>query len=84
MSYFKSDENTVAVVDFVLNNLRGEAGVGLDAQLKILVEKANLDAFEALGFARSRERQAALLRLKGARKLDNFGVEHNRILSAVD
>ena len=77
IAFFDLDNDSIAVVDLVLDYLGGEAGEGLDALLKLLVEPAHLYRAVAPSLAGAVERQAALLGLICARLLYNFGVEHD-------
>ena len=74
-----SDEDALAVVDFVLYDLRREAGKGSDAALELLVLPLHLDGPESFRLPNAGERQAPLLRLVGPGLLDNDGVEHDHI-----
>ena len=65
----------VAVVDLVLDDLRGEAGERLLARLEAPVLEAHLDGAVARCAAAAGEGQAALLGLVRARAADDLRVE---------
>lgn len=74
-----SDDHTVAVVDFVLDDLGRPAGESLEAGLEFLVLVLHLDGQPAFGLANPSQREAALLRLIGAGFLDDLRVEHDHV-----
>ena len=68
------------MIHLMLNDLRGPAGVGLDAGLKFQGLILDLDGF--IAFTRTwaaEKRQAAFLGVVRAILLDNFGIEHHRV-----
>lgn len=70
------DEYAVAVVDFVLDDLRGVLGEGLRARGERLVKIAHADAPPARGGACARKGEAAFFRLVLVGALDDDRVVH--------
>ena len=81
-AYF-SDDNTLAMVDLMLDNLCGPAGEGFQSRLELFVLVLHLDGLPAARFARAGQRQTALLGLIAAGLLDDLRVEHHHIRSLV-
>ena len=77
------DQNAVAVVDLVLDDLGGEAGEGFDSRLYGEILVAHLDGAIARRGARARKRQAAFFRLVGAGARDDLGIQHGHVRAAV-
>lgn len=77
------DQNAVAVVDLVLDDLGGEAGEGFDSRLHGEILVAHLDGAIARRGARARKRQAAFFRLVGAGARDDLGIQHGHVRAAV-
>ena len=71
---FFSNQNTVAMGDLVLDDLRCEAGVGFEPRLELLVLVLHLDRAVALGLARSGQGKAARLGIKSAEPLTISGL----------
>ena len=78
-----SNQNSLAVVDLVLDELGRPAGEGLEAGLKLLVLILNLDRLPAFGLPGAGEGETALLCLVGAGFFDDFQVEHYNIFALV-
>ena len=78
-----SDDDAVAVVDLVLDDLGGPAGEGSETGLEFFVLPLDLDGLIALRFPAAGEGETALLRLVGAGALDDDGVEHDVIFAVV-
>ena len=73
----------VAVVDFVLDDLGGEAGECFDARLHGEILVAHLDGAVARRGSRARKRQAAFFRFVGACARDDLGVQHGQVCTFV-
>ncbi len=78
-----SNNNPIAMVDFVLNNLRGEALIGLNPCLERAGLVLHLDALVPLAWAGALQRKASFFGLVPAACLDDFGVEHQQKIAVV-
>ena len=76
-------DNSIAVVNFVLDYLRRPAGEGFDAGLEVFVLPFHLNGAVALGFAGALQRETALLRLKRVGAFDDSRVKHCHIFAVV-
>lgn len=72
------DDDAVAVVDLVLDDLRGEAMEGAGAGPEALVEIADLNRAVAHGVAFARQREAGFARLVRAAALEDRWVVHEQ------
>lgn len=77
------DQNAVAVVDFMLDDLGGEAGESFDARFHGEILITHFDGAVARRAARARKRQAAFFSFAGACVRDDLGVQHGQIRSVV-
>ena len=73
------DEDAVAVIDLMLDDLRRPAGERFNARLELLILPLHLDGLITLCFPRAGQRQAALLRVIRRRFFDDHGVEHDHV-----
>ena len=78
-----SDDDALAVVDLVLDNLGRPAGEGLNPLLEFFVLPADLDGLPPPGSAGAGEGQAPLLRLIGAGPFHDLRIEHDHIAALV-
>ena len=79
-----SNQNTVAVIDLMLNDLRGEAGVARRPPSEALILILYADRLiSGAGSGASQEREAAFLRLICAGPADDLRVIHHRIFAVV-
>ena len=78
-----SDQNTVAVVDLVLDYFSRPAGEGLEPELKFFILPLNLDSPEAPDFSAPREGETALFSLIRPGLLHDYRVEHDLMLAVV-
>ena len=79
----KSYQNSLAVVDLVLDDLRHPAGEGFEPCLELLVLPLHLNGLETLRAPRTGEGQAALLGLIHPRMFDDDGIEHDHVFALV-
>ena len=77
------NDNTVAVVDFVLDDFGGVAREILDAVDEVLVQILRLNAAITCAGALAGEREATFARLVGVDLLKNLRVVHEQRLAAV-
>ena len=74
------DQNAVAVVHFVLDNLGSPAVVKSGAGLHFFILELYPNGAVAGAFAGAAQQgQAAFFRLKRAGAVDDLGIEHNRV-----
>lgn len=79
---FWLDDNAVAVVHFMLDDLCGPAGERSPLQLPIHVTELHFDFLVPGGFADAGEGKASLFRLEGFLCREDFRVEHDHIHDA--
>lgn len=72
----KLNNNTVAVVDFVLDDLSSPVLEGFDSGLEGFVLVFDFDGFETFGGASAFQGEATFFGLEGVGLFDDFGVEH--------
>ena len=80
---FSSYDDSLTVVDLVLNDLRRPAGKGLEPCLELLVLPLYLYGLETLRAPRAGEGQTALLGPIRPGLLDDDGVEHDHVFALV-
>ena len=73
------DDNALAMVDFVLDNLGSPAGKSFESCLELFVLISDFDGMKALCLAGTGERQAALLRLVGTGSFDDLRMKHSHV-----
>ena len=78
-----SNQNSLAVVDLVLDDLRCPAGEGLEPCLELLILPLHLDSPEAFCLPGAGVGQAALLGLIGSGSLNNDRIEHDHVFTLV-
>lgn len=78
-----SDQNTVAMVELVLDYFSRPAGEGFEPKLKFFILPLNLDSPEAPDLPVPREGETALFGLVCPRLFHDDGVEHDLILAVV-
>ena len=79
-----SDQNTIAMVNFMLNDLCRPAGEGFQPGLEVQILIADLDFLIAFGFSgTAQQRKTAFLRIVLAFRLDDLRIQHGHIGSFV-
>ena len=78
-----SDQNAVAVVNFMLDDLSSPAGKGLQTDLKGIILITHFDGAISLGLPCTGKRKTAFFSLIWAGEFDDFGVEHDHGRSVV-
>lgn len=76
------DDNSIAVVHFMLDNLCSPAGERSPLQLPIHVPEFHLDFFVSGGFADTGKGEAAFFRLEGVLCREDSRIEHDHIHDA--
>ena len=77
MPYLNQD--SVAVIDLMLNDLRCPAGEGLDSRLELGILVFHLDGTVAFGLALSGQGQTSLFCLIGIGIFDDLRIKHHHI-----
>ena len=75
---YESDNDAVAVIDFMLDNLRSPTGEGGVAGAEPTVLVVDLDTAVAQCAAFTGQRQTAFLGVEGTVRSGDHGVEHHR------